>query len=76
MRVAPGLGRNDRTIETVRRNRLSLAPLPAAVAGAGRSFRIEAPGVRPERGERVVVERVRDRWGRESAVVLGQRAGP
>ena len=75
VRVTPGLGRNDRTIETVRRGRLSLAPLPAAVPGAGRSFRIEAPGARPERQERVV-ERVRDGWGREWAVVLGQRGRP
>jgi len=42
-------------------------------AGTERLFRIAPPGTVPDRNERVV-ERVRDGWGREWGIVLGQRS--
>ncbi len=73
--VAPGLGRSDATIATVARYRLDVSappsPFPATTA---RSFRIVAAGTPPSEGERGV-ERVRDAWGRERALVLGRRSG-
>ncbi len=71
--VAPGLGRSDTTIATVERYRLDTTPEPPPVAEAiPRSFRIVSPDAAPLEGERPV-ERVRDAWGRERAVVLGRR---
>ena len=79
--VQPGLGRSDATIDTVRRFRLDpdwRSPSLSATR-PGRSsdppfpkrFRVAAPGTAAETGERLV-ERVRDGWGREWAVVLGR----
>ena len=71
--VAPGLGRSDMTIATVGRYRLDVAPEPAPAGdGVPRSFRVVRPGAPPVEGERPV-ERVRDAWGRERAVVLGRK---
>jgi hypothetical protein len=76
VRVSRGLGRSDMTIDTVRRYRLSPEPDPARPAGGGerehRSFRIARPLAPLNEGERVV-ERVRDGWGRDWAVVIGAR---
>ena len=79
VRVAPGLGRSDATIETVARYRLGdrgrpVSP-PPALHDSARRFRIEPPAVVPEPGERIV-ERVRDPWGREWAIVLGRKSEP
>jgi hypothetical protein len=78
VRVAPALGRNDMTIETVRRYRLDpdrRAGAPAAASKpAGRTFDVVAPGTAANEDERAV-ERVRDPWGREWAVVLGKNGG-
>jgi hypothetical protein len=75
VRVASGLGRNDMTIDTVRRYRLDpdrdAAPRVATPEGSGRAFRVAAPGMAPGDDEHAV-ERVRDPWGREWAVVLGR----
>ncbi len=74
--VAPGLGRSDLTIDTVRRYRLGAGGEPSArpdrAPGPARRFRIEAPSAAPSAGERAV-ERVRDGWGRSWGVVLGRR---
>jgi len=78
VRVVPGLGRSDSTIDTVRRYQLDPDPgrpgvgRPEVVPGARttRLFRIVSPGALPRKGERVV-ERIRDGWGREWAVVIG-----
>lgn len=75
--VTPGLGRSDLTIETVRRYRLDPDGRSAGGAAAGRGtrvFRVMARGSEASGPERVV-ERVRDPWGREWAVVLASR-GP
>jgi hypothetical protein len=77
--VAPGLGRSDLTIETVRRYRLGVDEIPWPAGGAsGRpasSFRVAADGSAASDAERVV-ERVRDAWGRDWAVVLASRGAP
>jgi hypothetical protein len=74
--VARGLGRNDTTIDTVRRYRLDPDPpsTPAAPVPASslRSFRVASPRTEACDTERAV-ERVRDPWGREWAVVLARR---
>lgn len=76
VRVSRGLGRSDMTIDTVRRYRLSPEPDPARPAGGEkrehRFFRIARPPATLNEGERVV-ERVRDGWGRDWAVVIGAR---
>jgi len=72
--VESRLGRNDLAIDTVRRYRLDAGPDPHPVARRSREFRIARPGSGPAAGERVV-ERVRDGWGRDRALVFG-RAGP
>jgi hypothetical protein len=82
--IDAGLGRSDMTIDTVRRYRLDpnrqASPAPAASRrGAGgvrivRRFHVGRPTSAPASGERTV-ERVRDGWGREWAVVFGRRAG-
>jgi hypothetical protein len=77
--LAQGLGAEPMTIAAVRRFRLDpqdlrlegLAPAPGS-ASKKRSFRVSPPGAAPGPGERLV-ERVRDAWGREWAVVFGRR---
>jgi hypothetical protein len=64
-------------IETTRRFRIvprREAALEAPSGSRDRIFRICPPETRPGEGERVV-ERVRDAWGQDWAVVLGRRAG-
>jgi hypothetical protein len=74
VRVAPRLGRSDATIDTVRRYQLG-ADLPVGVTTSRRTrvFRVADHGAEPANGERVV-ERVRDDWGRNWALVLGRAA--
>jgi hypothetical protein len=67
------LGRNDLTVETVRRFRLDAGPEPGSSALRPRRFRIVRPGSKAAPGERLV-ERVRDLWGREWAVAYGRAA--
>ncbi|MGH9369827.1 MAG: hypothetical protein ACRD3M_19415 [Thermoanaerobaculia bacterium] len=76
--VEPGLGRSDSTIDTVRRYRLQAGPVSGPGSGpltdrASRRFRVARGGAGAAPGERVV-ERVRDAWGREWAIVLGRPA--
>ena len=77
--VTPGLGRSDLTIDTVRRYRLDPLANPRPEGRtAGRlapEFRVAARGSAPSDAERVV-ERVRDGWGREWAVVLARAPSP
>jgi hypothetical protein len=73
--VAKGLGHSPLAVAAVRRYRLdpdAAASEPTPGRG-GRSFRIEPPSTGPGLHERVV-ERVRDGWGRDWAVVLGRRS--
>jgi hypothetical protein len=70
--VDPGLGRSDLTIDTVRRYRLDPRPLPPLEGPFPRVLRVARPGVSFE-GFRVV-ERVRDAWGRDWAVVVARRS--
>jgi hypothetical protein len=74
--VGKKLGRSDLTIETVRTYRLDAEPppSPAKTGTSARAFRIARPGTPAEAGERAV-ERVRDLWGRDWAVILGRGAG-
>ncbi len=73
----PGLGHSGQTIEVVRRYRLDPSSTRSSrLVAAPRprpAFRVSKPFTEPAAQERVV-ERVRDGWGREWAVVLG-RAG-
>ena len=69
--VEHGLGRNDLAIETVSRFRLDGSREPGPVPRRTRRFRIVHPGSQASPEERLV-ERVRDPWGREWAVVLGR----
>jgi hypothetical protein len=65
------------TIETIRRFRILPRREAAAVPPSGpreRVFRICPPGTPAQGGERVV-ERVRDAWGKDWAVVLGRKVG-
>jgi hypothetical protein len=65
------------TIDVIRRYRILPRREAAQAAPAGaraRRFRIAPPGTPPQAGERVV-ERVRDAWGKDWAVVLGRRKG-
>jgi hypothetical protein len=75
--IDPALGRSDMTIDTVRRYRLDPdrqpSPAPAALPRGGRRFHVGRPTSAPAYGERPV-ERIRDGWGREWAVVFGRRA--
>jgi hypothetical protein len=78
--VEAGLGRSDLTIDTVRRYRLdgeiARGPGPEGAPAIGaRRFRIAAASRSPLAGERVV-ERVRDAWGRDWAIVFGRRDVP
>src|SRR5262249_14699009 len=70
----PGLGRSGLTIDTVRRYALDPeVPASTASGSAGRrAFRVVARNTDAPEGERIV-ERVRDAWGREWAVVLARR---
>ena len=70
--VARGLGHSPVTIGGVRRYRLDPDPPLGPVGGRARDFRIGASGTALAPRERIV-ERVRDPWGRESAVVLGSK---
>jgi hypothetical protein len=72
--VAKGLGHSPLAVNAVRLYRLdpdASASEPAPGRG-DRSFRIGPPSTEPGPDERVV-ERVRDGWGRDWAVVLGRR---
>jgi hypothetical protein len=78
VRVAPGLGRAEANIDTVRRYRLSppgasgrAAPSEPVVLRNSRVFRIADPRTRPGEGERRV-ETVRDGFGLDWAVVIGR----
>ena len=73
--VAPGIGHSEITIGGIRRYRLDpdLAE-EASPARRSRLFRIAKPGEAAGAGERVV-ERVRDTWGRDWAVVVGKPGG-
>ncbi len=73
--VAPGIGHSEITIGGIRRYRLDpdLAQEPPP-ALRGRVFRIEKPGAAAGPGERLV-ERLRDAWGRDWAVVFGRPGG-
>jgi len=74
--IAPGLAHSLITIGAIRRYRLDPDAPPAGSPRAGqapaRTFRIVARSTPPEPRERVV-ERVRDAWGRDWAVVLGKK---
>ena len=66
------------TIDVIRRFRIvprREAERPPPAGRRERCFRIAPPGTRPRPAERVV-ERVRDAWGEDWAVVLGGRSGP
>ncbi|MGH9368357.1 MAG: hypothetical protein ACRD3M_11850, partial [Thermoanaerobaculia bacterium] len=71
--IQPGLGHSDVLIRAVSTYRLGAHPRTAGSGRPPRRFRVVSPAAPPAPGERVV-ERVRDGWGREWAVVLG-RAG-
>lgn len=73
VRVSSGLGSSPITIDAVRRYRIGVGA-PVRRRGAARLFRVVPPGAGAGPEERVV-ERVRDGWGREWAVVLGRRGG-
>jgi hypothetical protein len=72
--IAKGLGHSPLAVNAVRLYRLDPdAPASEPAPGRGdRSFRIGLPSAGPGPDERVV-ERVRDSWGRDWAVVLGRR---
>jgi hypothetical protein len=72
--VSGGLGHSPVTIGGVRRYRLDPNPPVNPRGERARDFHIWAPGSAPSQDERVV-ERVRDAWGREWAVVLGRTSG-
>jgi hypothetical protein len=81
--IANGLGHSppgsERTIESVHRFRLDPEEsrqkrLFARSRSVPRAFRVVGPEEAPSSGERIV-ERVRDAWGRNRAIVLG-RPGP
>ncbi|MGH9368356.1 MAG: hypothetical protein ACRD3M_11845 [Thermoanaerobaculia bacterium] len=66
------------TVETIRRHRILPRREAAAAPPRGsreRVFRICPPGTSPGAGERAV-ERVRDGWGKEWAVIYGRANGP
>ncbi|MGH9316213.1 MAG: glycosyltransferase family 39 protein [Thermoanaerobaculia bacterium] len=70
--VEPDLGHSDVLISAVFRYRLASLPGPSAAGHATRRrFRVVAAQTWPARGERQV-ERVRDGWGHEWAIVLGR----
>jgi hypothetical protein len=73
VRVEKGLGYADRTIDTVRRYRLDPSPRPSPGGARRRMIRVAAPSARAGPEERIV-ERVRDAWGRDLAVVVAGRA--
>ncbi|MGH9316212.1 MAG: hypothetical protein ACRD1P_03770 [Thermoanaerobaculia bacterium] len=76
VRIEPSRLYSARVVETIRRygilpRREATAPA-VPPSGSPRRFRLCPPVTRPSPGERVV-ERVRDGWGREWAIVIGQR---
>ena len=82
--IEPRLGRSDLTIDVVRRYRLTPRSgrgeigAPDAMAPpvrASRVFRLRGPREEPVGDERVV-ERVRDEWGRDWAIVTGRSRPP
>jgi hypothetical protein len=71
--VEPGIGHSDVLIGAIREYRLDPSPAPAAFAGRSeRRFDLVSPPAAAGAPGRVV-ERVRDAWGREWAVVVGRR---
>lgn len=52
----------------------AVPPSPTPIRGRARAFRLVRPGTPAEAGERAI-ERVRDLWGRDWAVILGCGAG-
>jgi hypothetical protein len=75
VRIVPGLGHSTITLDGIRRYRLDPGFRESAPPGGRRCFRIAAPETVPGAGERVrIVERVRDPWGRDLAVVLGAKS--
>lgn len=74
--VSPDLGHSAITIQGIRRYRLDSSPSEVPPPAVRRKcFRIEPPGTLPGPGERLV-ERARDSWGRDWAVVLASRTCP
>jgi hypothetical protein len=82
--IEPRLGRSDMTIDLVRRYRLIPHSSPGEIDAPGvmpsasrdsRFFRVGSPRAFTAEGERVV-ERVRDGWGRDWAVVIGRLRPP
>lgn len=79
VQLAPHLGSSEATVDAVRRYRLepdgspraALGSLGTEAARAQRLFRIAASTASPGDGERVV-ERVRDAWGRDWAIVIAR----
>ena len=73
--VSRELGHSPITIEGIRHYRLEPCPSSSRPSGpAARRFRIVPPDTPAAAGERTV-ERLRDAWGRDWAVVLGRKAG-
>jgi hypothetical protein len=73
--VSTELGHSPVTIGGIRRYRLD-PELSSPASGSlrrDRTFRIVPPKTEPEAGERTV-ERIRDSWGRDWAVVLARRS--
>ena len=70
--ITPGIGHSEITIGGIRRYRLAPDVPEQEPATERRCFRIVPAGTPLEPGERTV-ERVRDAWGRDWAVVLGTR---
>jgi hypothetical protein len=70
--VEPGIGHSDVLIRAIREYRLDPSPAPASAAPSERRFEVVSPPAAAAAPGRVV-ERVRDGWGREWAVVVGRR---
>ena len=73
--LSPRVGIFAPTISAVRRFHLDPDTMPAPASRGGARYRVAPPRAEPESGERVI-ERVRDAWGREWAVVLARRGLP
>jgi hypothetical protein len=72
--IATGLGHSSLAVEATRRYRLDPDAPPAGPSPghSARAFRVEPPSASARPDERIV-ERVRDAWGRDWAVVLGRK---